>query len=107
MNDSCALCRRPAPDLTEHHLVPRREHARLRGTPGFDLEAARNGTVRLCGACHRTVHAEFTHRELADRFNTLEALRKHPGIARFVAFARRQRPDKRITVRRRRDDGCP
>ena len=104
MAEICALCRRPTPDLTEHHLIPRREHARLRERPDFDLEAARNGTVTLCRACHRTVHAELSHGELADRYNTLEALRAHPGIARFVGFARRQRPDKRITVRRPRRD---
>jgi 5-methylcytosine-specific restriction endonuclease McrA len=98
----CELCRRPAPDLSAHHLVPRREHSRLRGTPGFDLEAARNGTITLCRACHRTVHAELTHRELADRYNTLAALLAHPGIVRFVAYARRQRPDKRIAVRKPR-----
>lgn len=103
MDGICALCRRPVPDLTEHHLVPRREHARLRGSPGFDLEAARRATVSLCRACHRTVHAELTHRELADTYNTLESLRRHPGVARFVAYARRQRPSKRIAVRRRRD----
>lgn len=104
MDRLCALCERAAPDLTEHHLIPRREHGRLRERPGFDLEAARTGTVTLCRACHRTVHAELSHRELADRYNTVEALRGHPGIARFVAFARRQRPDKRIVVRRPRRD---
>lgn len=102
MAKTCALCDRPAPDLTEHHLVPRSQHARLRGRPGFDLERARVGTVTLCTACHRTVHAELSARELAERFNTLEALREHPGIARFVAFVRRQAPGKRIVVRRPR-----
>jgi hypothetical protein len=103
MPEICALCRRTAPDLTEHHLVPRSEHARLRGTPGFDLEAARTATVTLCRACHRTVHAEIPRRDLADRYNTLETLRRHPAIVRFVAFARRQRPGKNIGVRRPRD----
>ena len=56
----------------------------------------------LCRACHRTVHAELSHRELADLYHTLEALRAHPAIARFVAFARRQQPGKRIAVRRPR-----
>jgi len=104
MPETCALCGRPAPDLTEHHLIPRSEHARLRGRPGFDREAARQQTVTLCVPCHRTVHAELSSRELAEDFRTLEALRKHPGIARFVAFARRQDPGKRIAVRRPRKD---
>jgi 5-methylcytosine-specific restriction endonuclease McrA len=102
MADTCALCGRPAPDLTEHHLIPRSQHARLRGRPGFVLDQARVNTVTLCTACHRTVHAELSARELAERFNTLQALREHPGIARFVAFVRRQSPGKRIVVRRRR-----
>ncbi len=102
MPETCALCGRPAPDLTEHHLIPRSEHARLRGRPGFDREAARQQTVTLCVPCHRTVHAELSSRELAEGYRTLDALRKHPGIARFVAFARRQDPGKRIAVRRPR-----
>ena len=105
MAPRCALCGRPAPDLTEHHLIPRREHGRLRGRPGFDLEAARRNTVTLCAPCHATVHAELSSRELAERYHTLAALREHPGIARFVAFARRQDPGKRIVVRRPRRDG--
>ncbi len=67
MPETCALCGRPAPDLTEHHLIPRSEHARLRGRPGFDREAARQQTVTLCVPCHRTVHAELSSRELRDR----------------------------------------
>jgi 5-methylcytosine-specific restriction endonuclease McrA len=104
MPETCALCGRPAPDLTEHHLIPRREHGRLRGRPGFDLEAARQTTVTLCVPCHATVHAELSSRELAEHYDTIEALRTHPGIARFVAFARRQDPAKRIVVRRPRRD---
>jgi len=104
MPEICALCGRPAPDLTEHHLIPRSQHGRLRGSPGFDLEAARLRTVTLCVPCHRTVHAELSSRELAEQYDTLAALRRHPGIARFVAFARKQDPAKRIVVRRPRRD---
>lgn len=102
MPATCALCGRPAPDLTEHHLIPRSQHGRLRGRPGFDLEAARQETVTLCVPCHRTVHAELSTRELAEHYHTLARLREHAGIARFVAFARRQAPGKRIMVRRPR-----
>jgi len=104
MSERCELCGRPDPELTDHHLVPRGEHGRLRRQPDFDLEAAREGTVRLCRPCHRTVHAVLDRRELAERYHTLDALRAHPEIARFVAWVRRQRPGKRILVRRPRRD---
>jgi len=60
--------------------------------------------VDLCAPCHRTIHAHLSPRELETAYPSLEALRQHPEIARFITWVRKQPPDKRITVRRPNDD---
>ncbi len=71
----CPLCGRPIPPAARqslHHLVPK-------------LKGGRHGpTVLLHQICHNEIHAALTEAELARRYNTVEALRAHPRIARFV-----------------------
>lgn len=71
----CPLCLRPIPAAAKqslHHLVPK-----LRGGAG-------GPTVRLHQICHNEVHATLSETELARRYNTVESLRAHPRIAKFV-----------------------
>lgn len=71
----CPLCGREmlaGPSVEEHHLVPRSQGGRE--------------TVTLHRVCHRRIHAEFSERELRDRYDTIESLRAHPGIAAFIRW---------------------
>ncbi|MDX1631291.1 MAG: HNH endonuclease [Thermoanaerobaculia bacterium] len=86
----CDLCGRRTPRTTVHHLTPRQKG----GQEG--------ATADLCPACHRQIHALFTNQELAEDLNTLEHLRSHPQISRFLRWIRKQDPGKRIRVDRRR-----
>ena len=63
-----------------HHLTPR-----LRGGKG-------GPTVVLHAICHNEIHATLTETELARRFNTIEALRAHPRLARFIDWVRGKEP---------------
>lgn len=74
--------------LTVHHLVPKQ-----RG-------GGRGDTAELCPACHRQLHALFDNRHLAAELGSLEALRAHPDVRRFVRWVRRQDPNRRVKVRR-------
>jgi hypothetical protein len=80
----CPLCDRPIPPHARssvHHLVPR-------------LKGGRNGpTVRLHQICHTAIHAALSEGDLARDFASIEALRAHPRIARFVAWVARRPPD--------------
>ena len=73
----CPLCNRPIPVEARqslHHLIPK-------------LRGGKSGpTVRLHQICHNEIHAALTETELARNFNTVEALRTHPRIARFIAW---------------------
>lgn len=79
----CPLCGRPIPKgapQSVHHLVPR-----LKG-------GARGPVVRLHQICHDAIHAAFTEAELAREANTVEALRAHPRLQRFLKWIARRPP---------------
>jgi hypothetical protein len=79
----CPLCDRPIPaDAKQslHHLIPK-----LRGGKG-------GPTVLLHQICHNEIHATLTESELARAYSTVQALRDHPRLAKFVAWVRKRPP---------------
>jgi hypothetical protein len=79
----CPLCERPIPAEARqslHHLVPK-----LKGGKG-------GPTVLLHQICHNEIHATLTEAELARDFSTVEALRVHPRLAKFIAWVRKRPP---------------
>ncbi len=83
---NCELCLRDVKDYTVHHLIPR-------SRAGSDGPRA-----ILCKACHRMVHHLFTNRELASEWNSVEKIRQHPEIRKFVRWVKRQDPHKHIKI---------
>ncbi len=80
----CPLCLRPIPpDARQslHHLVPK-----LKGGKGGPV-------VRLHQICHNEIHATLTEAELARAYHTVEALRAHPRLARFIAWVVKRPPE--------------
>ena len=79
----CPLCGRPIPpDAPQslHHLTPK-----LRGGKG-------GPTVLMHHICHKEVHAALSETELARAYNTPEALRAHPRLAKFAAWVAKRPP---------------
>ena len=80
----CPLCGRPIPPdvkQSHHHLIPR-----LKGGKG-------GPTVLLHHICHREIHAALTEAELARNYNTVETLRSHPRLARFLQWVAKRPPE--------------
>ena len=92
----CPLCERPIPSEVPqslHHLIPK-----LKGGAG-------GPTVLLHHICHKEIHATLTEAELARDFNTIEALRAHPRLERFIEWVAQRPPEfisRAPSLRRRR-----
>lgn len=100
----CGLCGRPVERLTRHHLVPRTRHKNKKNKKTFDRREIQR-TIDLCQPCHRHVHAVLGNKELERDYNTVETLRSHPEVEKFVAWIRKK-PHGTITANpRRKGDG--
>ncbi len=85
----CPLCLRPIPvgvPQSLHHLTPK-----LKGGKGGPV-------VLMHHICHREIHASLTEAELARDYNTPEALRSHPRLAKFAAWVAKRPPSFRSKV---------
>ncbi|MEH7884495.1 HNH endonuclease [Bacillus sp. JJ1609] len=79
----CELCSREEVEVTVHHLTPK------------EMGGTLMPTANLCIPCHKQIHALFTNEELAANLNTIELLRKHPDIHKFLKWIKKQ-PSTRL-----------
>ena len=87
----CALCDREIPPalVDAHHLIPKSKGG--------------VSTVMMHRACHKQIHASFTETELARYYPTVQALRAHPEIARFINWVKQKPTDLNPPTRRSRN----
>jgi len=98
----CALCGREIGTLTLHHLIPRTRHSNRRNKREFSRQEVRERTAWLCRPCHKQVHAVLDEKTLEREYNSVEALRGHPAIARFIRWIAAKPDGTHVPVRRRR-----
>ncbi|HEY7116288.1 MAG TPA: HNH endonuclease signature motif containing protein [Tepidisphaeraceae bacterium] len=80
----CSLCERlvPLSLITLHHLKPRQRGGKAEHrTP-------------LCKPCHKQLHATYSNKELDRELDSLESLRQAPQLQPFLAWIRKQKPDR-------------
>lgn len=90
----CKLCQREMDSLTIHHLIPRQYLKRKK--------IADSPTVSICTACHKQIHALFDNKKLARELNSIDKLKQEPKMEKFLFWVKKQKPQKRVTVRRQR-----
>jgi hypothetical protein len=88
----CPICDRSlgSVNVDEHHLIPKS----LKGKE----------KIKLHRVCHDKIHASFTERELAAKYNTISTLRESEEIGKFVKWISKKSPeylDKSIESNRR------
>ena len=90
----CPLCLRSIPAnvaQSKHHLIPK-------------LKGGKTGeTVLLHHICHKEIHASLTEAELARDYHSIDALRQHPRIAKFINWIKKRPADfnSRVPNKRR------
>lgn len=88
----CELCEREHLEfLTFHHLIPRALHSKKRYRKKYTLEEMRTRGLHLCKQCHRGIHDLLNEKQLGESFNTKELLLAHEGVAKHVAWAKKQK----------------
>ena len=85
----CQLCEIDEMALTGHHIIPRMRHNKR---VKRDLGRDRNDTVDLCNPCHGHIHALFTEKELEREYFTIEKLKGHVAVQRWIEW-KRKRPN--------------
>ncbi|MFX0210291.1 MAG: hypothetical protein ACFFDT_30205 [Candidatus Hodarchaeota archaeon] len=72
----CTLC-----ELNEtaqkHHLDPKNK---------------KYPTIWVCSLCGRMIHAFFTNQELSTSYTTLEKLRSHPRVKKYIKWLWKKNP---------------
>jgi hypothetical protein len=89
----CELCGRRvrADRLTRHHLLPRSRARRMKRRRRGRQELRRRDparTIALCAPCHRNVHLAIGNANLERGYDSVEALRDHPGVRRFTDWVK-------------------
>ena len=83
----CELCDRKTGNYTFHHLVPR------------SRDKTTQQVCVLCKACHGMVHRLIKNTELEKKYNTIDHLKEHPEVNRFISWVKKQDPHKRIKIK--------
>ena len=73
----CPICDRELGSketISQHHLIPKSKG-------GKD-----SVKILIHNICHQKIHTVFTENELRDHFNTVEKLKEHQEIQKFVKW---------------------
>ena len=89
MEGKCELCGREN-ELTFHHLIPVCLHKNKWFKKNYTREELSKG-INVCKYdCHREIHNVITEKELGRSFNTLEKLRRHSKIKKYIKYIQKQ-----------------
>jgi hypothetical protein len=88
MIGTCQLCEREKLYLTKHHLIPRGRHNKK---VKRDYEGEEKSTVPMCKSCQNQINSLFTNKQLEREFNTIEKLKLHEDVKKWIIWIRKHR----------------
>ena len=85
--DRCELCGSKNDYLNFHHLIPKTLHGNKFFKKLYTKLFMSNHGIWICKAyCHKQIHAFITEKDMGMKFNTLELLREHPLVKKYVEW---------------------
>lgn len=81
-SEKCPLCNRlMAEPIVRHHLIPPSKGGK--DTP----------TVPMHKICQAKIHAVFTETELKNYYNTVDRIKEHEEISKFIKWVNKKEPE--------------
>ncbi len=80
----CPLCERVIPiyaPKSRHHLIPKSKGGK--GGP----------TILLHHICHKQIHLIFSEKELSKSLHSIQALKNHPKLEKFLKWIKKRPPE--------------
>lgn len=96
---ACELCGRREVKLTRHHLIPRARHNKKRTQRHFSRGEMVGEIAMLCRACHSQVHRTFDNHQLANHYHTVQRLKEHSEMDKFIKWIKKRPAGLKIRVR--------
>jgi 5-methylcytosine-specific restriction protein A len=84
----CPLCSREVLELTDHHLIPR--------------SLGGKKIISICPECHRSIHAFFTNKELAKKYNNIITLLSDEKFLKHIKWISKQNPNRKYKIKQKR-----
>ncbi len=92
----CELCSKENAVLTFHHLVPRKLHRKSIITKLFPETDLHTYGIMVCASCHKMIHKKINHFDLATEYNSLQKLKAHQELSKFIRFQQKSNKNKRV-----------
>ena len=89
---TCILCERDGVQTTDHHLIPVTRHKNKK-TKKETTHQERHTTEDTCRSCHNQIHIIWTEKELEREWNSVEKLKSHPDMQKFIAWVKTKKFD--------------
>lgn len=86
----CEICERAQP-LQFHHLIPKKVHSKPRYRRIYGKEVLNWAGIMICKLCHKQLHMNFTHVQLAEHLNTLNKILANEDMKKFIIWAKKQK----------------
>lgn len=100
----CELCGRTDIELTRHHLIPQSRHNKARTKKEFSRQEMKTQVAMLCQACHNQVHEVFSNQELSSHYHTVERLKEHSEMAKFINWVKKRPSGQTVRVKGKGND---